>query len=277
MKDLPIGIFDSGLGGLTVVKEVMKLLPDEAVIYFGDTARVPYGTKSPEVVRKFSLQIMDFLLKQKVKMIVVACNTASACSAAILKEKTKIPIIEMIDPGSRAALHSTYSVNIGVIGTDSTIKSGAYTKALRAFNPGANVISKACPLFVPMIEEGWFGGSHKNIVKQVAAEYLAPVKKEKIDTLILGCTHYPLIKDIIAAEMGKKVKLVDSAHSAAAEIKAVLYTNGIKSTRSAPPRHTFYVSDAPEKCEIVASKILGMKISQVKKIDIERYGAGLRG
>jgi glutamate racemase len=272
MNDLPIGIFDSGLGGLTVVREVLRRLPEESVVYFGDTARVPYGTKSAAVVQKFSLQIMNFLLERKVKMIVVACNTASSFAAGLLKKEAAVPVMEMIDPGARAALRSTATGRIGIIGTEGTVRSGAYEDAIKSYDPGAKVFSKACPLFVPIVEEGWIDGSHGKIVAQIAREYLSPLKKNRIDALILGCTHYPLIKEAIAKEMGRGVTLVDSASAAAMEIKTLLYKSGLKSRGARKPSYGFYVSDAPEKCTKIAAKILGRRIPPARKIDIEKYG-----
>ncbi|MEW6040226.1 MAG: glutamate racemase [Elusimicrobiota bacterium] len=268
-RGLPIGIFDSGLGGLTVVREVLGQLPDESIIYFGDTARVPYGTKSADVVKKYSLQIMNFLLKKKVKMIVIACNTASSYAAEILKKKSCVSVIEMIEPGARAALRSTACGRIGVIGTEGTIKSKSYERMIKSYNPDIKVFSKACPLFVPLVEEGWIDGTHTKIVKKIAQEYLLPLKKKNIDVLILGCTHYPLLKDVISSVMGKRVTIVDSAQSAAYEIKTTLYTTGLKSVGLKTGRISLFVSDSPQKCDRVAKRILMRKISHAVKVNLE--------
>lgn len=246
VSGLPIGIFDSGIGGLTVAREIFKQLPCESVIYFGDTAHLPYGTKSKAAVKLFSSQILGFLLSKKVKMIVVACNTASALAIPDLKKKIKVPIITVLEPGVKKALEMTRNKRIGVIGTTGTINSRAYQKLLIRGNNRIKIFSKDCPLFVPLVEEGWANSSNVGIIKQVAQVYLKEMKKSGIDTLILGCTHYPLIKDSIGEVMGSKVKLIDSGSIVAKHVSEYLLRENLES-RNKKPVYTFYVSDAPEK------------------------------
>jgi glutamate racemase len=260
---LPIGVFDSGLGGLTVMSAIMKALPNENIIYFGDTAHVPYGSKSKEVVIRYSLDIASFLASKKVKMIVIACNTASAVALEKLRSKFDVPIIEVIGPGAKAALSVTKCSRIGVIGTEGTIRSSSYTKAIKKLRPGAKVFAKACPLFVPLVEEGWLG--HK-VTKIIAQEYIKPLLKNKIDTLVLGCTHYPLIKTIIAGAAGKGVKLIDSAETAANEVLETLSGLGLSNRSSKKGRYEYFVSDIPQKFLEVACRFLGRTIKPVKKV-----------
>ena len=222
MNDSPIGIFDSGIGGLTVVREVTKLLPGEKIIYFGDTARVPYGSKSPNVVREFSMQDALFLDAKGVKSIIVACNTASAESMDLLRNAFDIPVIGVIEPGARTAAESTKKGNVGVIGTYGTVASGAYTEAVHAIDPSIKVESVACPLFVPLVEEGW---QDKQVTKKIAEEYLSVLIDKGIDTLILGCTHYPVLKPMLQEVVGEGVNLIDSAVATAAELNRVLKEN----------------------------------------------------
>ncbi|MBU0952274.1 MAG: glutamate racemase [Elusimicrobia bacterium] len=271
---LPVGVFDSGVGGLTVVKEIFKQLPNESLVYFGDTARVPYGNKSKEVVEKFSLQILNFLHKQRVKLIVVACNTASAYALETIRKNTKLPVLDVIEPGAKKAVEITCNDKIGIIGTEGTIKSQAYDKAVNRFADirDVRIFSQACPLFVPLVEEGWADDSHKKIVKDVAKKYLTPLKRLKIDSLILGCTHYPWLENIIAEIMGKKVKLVSSAYETACSVKETLYGEGMLSELKTV-QHKFFFSDAPEKAIMFGNKysVKYMDATNVKKIDIEAY------
>ncbi len=263
-----IGVFDSGVGGLTVVKELMKLLPRETIIYFGDTARVPYGNKSAATVTKYSLQNARFLLQQDIKLLVVACNTASALSLTALQESfPALPIIGVIEPGVNAALKATKSKKVGVAGTLATISSQAYNRLLTARAPDVQVYGQACPLFVPLVEEGWV---HKKVTSLIAAEYFSGMKRLGIDTLILGCTHYPLLKRIIGQVMGKKVKLVDSAQEAALEVQQILENKEMAVTKGIG-NCLFYVSDIPDKFIIVGQQLLGEKIQQATQIDIEKY------
>jgi glutamate racemase len=252
-----IGVFDSGLGGLTVVKELMKTLPQEEIVYFGDTARVPYGTKSKESIIRFSKENTEELLKHNVKMIVVACNSSSSYALEELKQNYSLPIMGVITPGARKAVQATKNNRIGVIATKATIASQEYTKNINWFNSKVIVFSQACPLFVPLVEEGWFD---KKVTFHVAQEYLKDLKKAKIDTLILGCTHYPLLKRTIGQVMGTKVKLIDSAAVVAQEVKDLLFKKGINNPGGRKAQHKFIVSDRPQDFKKIAKTFLGQEI-----------------
>lgn len=259
-----IGVFDSGLGGLTVVKQMMRELPCEEVVYFGDTARVPYGTKSKESIVRFSKENVVILLKHKVKMVVVACNTASSLALSALRDAFAVPIIGVIKPGARKAVEITRNKRVGIIATAATINSAEYTKEIRRLEPAVKVIAQACPLFVPLVEEGWFD---KKVTFKIAEEYLNPVKKAKVDTLILGCTHYPLLKGVLKQVMGKDVVLVDSAQEAALEVKQLLEVtqkNRLLNKKSPP---VFLVSDEPKHFSRLARRFLGFTIQNVMRSD----------
>jgi glutamate racemase len=245
MKERPLGIFDSGIGGLTVLKEITRLLPQEETIYLGDTARVPYGTKSKETVVRYSLETADFLLKHNIKLLVVACNTASAYALPALKERLKIPVVGVIEPGAKMAVGTTRTKSIGVIGTEGTMKSGAYFDAIKAVDHTVVVFMKACPLFVPLAEEGW---TDNDAALLTAKKYLEGFKEQRIDTLVLGCTHYPLLKGTIAKVMGGGVKLIDSAFATAFEVQVVLQDSDLlrKGAQSLTQRR-FFVTDSPER------------------------------
>ncbi|MBF0484631.1 MAG: glutamate racemase [Candidatus Omnitrophica bacterium] len=253
----PIGIFDSGLGGITVAKALMKLMPHEDLVYFGDTARVPYGTKSRESIVRFSVENAEILMKHKVKIIVVACNSSSSCSLETLQAQFPVPVIGVISPGARQAAAATMNNRIGVIATSATVNSGAYDKFVHVFAPQAKVFSQACPLFVPLVEEGWSG---KKIALDIANEYLKNLKKYKVDTLVLGCTHYPLLKNILRQAMGAKVKLVDSAEEVVWEVKRVLQEKALIKDGRAKGKYEFLVSDRPQSFEKIAQRFLGDKI-----------------
>ncbi len=255
-----IGVFDSGLGGLTVVHEIIQGLPNEKVIYFGDTARVPYGTKSAATIIRYSREIARFLLKQKVKILVVACNTASAHALDVLRRELPVEVIGVIEPGARRAARSTKSGKIGIIATSSTIRSEKYADCLKRIDKRIRVISQPCPLFVPLVEEGWFDHA---VTYKVAEEYLAPLKKAKVDTVILGCTHYPLIKHVVREVMGPKVALVDSAEQVAIEVEELLIHRRQLRTQLLPAQHTFVVSDEPGNFQKLASRFLGDGIKDV--------------
>jgi glutamate racemase len=261
----PIGIFDSGFGGLTVMKEIVKILPNEDIIYFGDTAHLPYGSKSKESIQKFSIDIANFLVKNKIKLLVVACNTASSFALEYLKEKLNIPVIGVVNPGVRSACKNTQIQRIGVIGTRGTINSNAYQNALLKIDKTLQVFSCACPLFVPLVEEGL---TNSKITKDIAELYLKSLKTRRIDTLILGCTHYPLLKQIIGKVMGKKVVVVDSAKETAKTVFSILVTNNIKNTSNKRPSYKFYVSDDPSNFKKWGIKFLGKNIEDVKRIDL---------
>jgi glutamate racemase len=258
-----IGVFDSGVGGLTVVKELIRQLPCENIVYFGDTARVPYGIKSKETVIRFSIENILFLLKQEVKLICVACNTASSLALPAIKKHFRVPIVGVISPGAREAVYATRNKRIGVIGTKGTIKSRTYEFEIRQLDPQVKVTAVACPLFVPFVEEGWLSG---DVVLEVARTYLKPLKAAKVDTVILGCTHYPLLKPVIKKVLGADVTLIDSAKQVAIEVKKILGNEGLldKGRRG---RHEFYVSDNPEWFSELAERFLGRPVADVRKVN----------
>ncbi len=262
----PIGIFDSGIGGLTVVKSLDSTLANESIIYFGDTARVPYGSKSNETVIEYSIQDAKFLLSKNVKLIVVACNTASSVALDALRENLDIPVIGMIEPGGKAAIGATKSGKIGVIGTTATITNQAYSNLLHKLDKNLEVFEKACPLFVPLAEEGWT--DHK-ATKLIAEEYLNELKAKNVDTLILGCTHYPILKDVIQEVIGEGVKLIDSGSAAAIEVEHHLAGRGLKNTSNLIGSHEYYVSDVPNKFKEIAERFLGREVQHVTKVDLE--------
>jgi glutamate racemase len=259
----PIGIFDSGVGGLTVVSQIKKILPREDIVYFGDTARVPYGTKSKETITRFSVENVEFLMTHNVKLIVVACNTASSLSLDFLKKCFKVPIIGVIEPGAKFAGFSTRSRRIGVIGTQATISSGAYEKAIRRAHRSAKVFTESCPLFVPIVEEGWVD---QKVARDIADIYLAPLKKAGIDTLIMGCTHYPMLKSVIKKVMGANVLLIDSAKEVAKEARAVLDSCGLLNCSAREGKQRFFVSDEPARFVKMGGKFLKRRIRCRKRI-----------
>ena len=265
-KSNPIGVFDSGIGGLTVVKELNTFLPRENIVYFGDTARVPYGSKSNSTVIEYALQDAQFLMKKNVKMIVVACNTVSSVALDVLREKFDVPIVGMINPGAKAALSSTVNKRVGVIGTDSTIGNAAYSKEILKIDGGTKVYEKACPLFVPLAEEGW---TDHEATKIIAKEYLSELSQEEIDTLILGCTHYPLLKEVIQNVVGSDVRLIDSGSAAATVVEEYLQGRNLLNDNAEKRADLFYVTDMPRKFTFVAERFLGRKIHNIMKIDLD--------
>lgn len=260
-----IGMFDSGLGGLTVANALMRRLPSESLLYFGDTARVPYGPKSPETVRRYALQIGEWLVQEGVKCIVVACNTATAHALDALQSALTVPVIGVVDPGARAAVRASRIGPIGVIGTSGTIASGAYTKAIEAQSANARVLSAACPLFVPLVEEGLV--DHQ-ATRLIAHDYLAPMREAQVDTLVLGCTHYPLLSSVIAAEMGPRVQLIDSAEETAAELEQMLTERELLADPDVPrdkePAHRFVASDAPQHFLALGGRFLDVPLTTVE-------------
>jgi len=258
----PIGVFDSGIGGLTVARELIRQLPHERIIYFGDTARVPYGPKSADTVRRYSREIADWLSEQHVKAIVVACNTATAHALGMLQEQEPVPVIGVVEPGARAAIAATRSGRIGVIGTAGTIASGAYERAIQAAGPGSQVVAIACPLFVPLVEEGWL---QSEATRLVAEEYLAPLRAAGVDTLVLGCTHYPLLKPLLSEVMGPGVCLIDSAAETAAEARRTLDARHLMASPVATPHHRFVASDDPAQFLREGQSFLGTTIETVEK------------
>lgn len=270
-KTAPVGVFDSGVGGLTVVREIMRQTPDEKIVYFGDTARVPYGSKSQETVTRYSRQIIRFLRTQHVKAIVVACNTASAYALDELEQETDLPIIGVVKPGAKIAADATMNGKIGVIGTEGTVGSRIYTRYIKELNPEAQVIGKACPLFVPLVEEGLLKDP---VTDEIASRYLSELIDSGIDTLILGCTHYPLIRSTLGRIVGDRVKLVNPAYETARELKYLLQEEGL--LNDSPPKlgdtqYQFYVSDAAEKFKRFANSILKYGILSANRINIEEY------
>ena len=265
----PIGVFDSGLGGLTVLQAINELLPNESTVYFGDTGRTPYGTKSPDTIIKYSQQISRFLLEKDVKMIVIACNTASAQAFEAVRSMVPVPVIEVITPGAEAAAIATVNQRIGIIGTRGTVNSGVYVRAVRAASHGDPVIiQQACPLFVGLAEEGWWD---HDITSAIACEYLRPLKEAGIDTLILGCTHYPLLKLAIARVMGDKVRLINAGSKVAARVEAVLQDQGMLNPGLEPASHTFYTSDDTTQFQQLGSAFLDRPVQAAGRVDIERY------
>ncbi|MCX7921152.1 MAG: glutamate racemase [Clostridia bacterium] len=268
MDNRPIGVFDSGLGGLTVLKEITELIPTESVVYFGDSGRAPYGIKSKETIVKYTFQDIRFLLNQDIKMIVIACNTASAYSYGLVKHNFDIPVVEVVQPGSAAAVRETRNNKIGIIGTTATISSGVYEKAISSIDNSIEVYSKACPLFVPLVEEGWWDN---DIAYRVVEEYLIPLKEKGIDTLVLGCTHYPLLKNTIEKVMGEEVKLINSALEVAKVVDRVIKETVSGRDEKIKPVYRYYTSDSVEKFESLASSLLNKEIHSAEKVDIEKY------
>lgn len=256
----PIGVFDSGIGGLTVVSALRQLLPNERVHYLGDTARVPYGSKSAATVERYSLEMAAMLLKEDCKTIVVACNTASALALTTLETSMPVPVTGVIRPGAAAAVAATRNRHIGVIGTRATIRSGAYERAIRALDPGVQVSARACPLFVPLIEEGWLEGE---ITDRVVRQYLQPLLDDGIDTLVLGCTHYPLLRDAIGKFLGRNVRLVDSAENCAVAVSSLLAAEDLQAPPDAEGELSVALTDPPDVFLEVARQALQLEIGDV--------------
>lgn len=270
-SDAPIGVFDSGVGGLTVAREIMRQIPNEKMVYFGDTARVPYGNKSKETVTKYSKQIVRFLQEQEVKAIVVACNTASAYALDEIEKEIDIPIIGVVRPGAKVAAEATHNGRIGVIGTEGTTGSHIYSTYINAIDPRMKIIEKACPLFTPLVEEGLWKDP---VTDEIASRYLRGLIDCDIDTLILGCTHYPLIRSTIGKVMGESVTLVNPAYETARELKELLTKENLLNRKKARPgknHYCFYVSDMADKFQTFASSILKYGILSAKTINIENY------
>ena len=258
-----IGIFDSGIGGLTVMREIMEVLPHEHLIYLGDTGRYPYGSKSPETVRRYSLENAAFLADKGIKMLVVACNTSAAFALDALGEQVATPVIGVIEPGARAAVQSTRNRKVGIIGTEGTIASGSYTRALKRLDAALEIYTRACPLFVPLAEEGWVDN---DVARATAALYLTSLKRSGIDTLVLGCTHYPLLAEVIADVMGDKVQLVDSARTTAAAVRETLVNYGLL-RRSGQGSASFFVTDATDRFIKVGARFMGHPVESAVRIE----------
>lgn len=260
----PIGIFDSGIGGLTVVQALRRILPNESLVYLGDTARVPYGNKSPDVVERYATTAADFLARQQAKVLVIACNTATAYASEHLAQIHSQPVIGVIEPGAQQAVRHSKSLRIGVIGTEGTIRSQRYQNYLKKLAPRAQVFSTSCPLFVPLAEEGL----HKHAAtKLLAQEYLAPLCQNDIDTLILGCTHYPLLRDIIQEVCGPAITLIDSAQSVALEVAKTLEQRTLLA-KAQTPALKFFATDSGERFARVGKTFLGETITAVEHIDL---------
>ncbi len=262
-RDRAIGIFDSGIGGLTVVRALTQLLPNESLIYLGDTGRTPYGTKSADVVRRYSFENTAFLLEKGIKLLVVACNTSTALALEALRARCAVPVVGVIEPGAVAAARATRNRKVGVIGTEATIRSGAYTRALRALRADLEIYTRACPLFVPLAEEGWLDNE---VAGRAARLYLTSLARSGIDTLILGCTHYPLLAPVIRATMGTSVRLIDSGEATAAAVRETLAAEGLL-RRARGAEASFFVTDAPERFIKVGARFLGTQVDSAVQLD----------
>ncbi|MBN1364970.1 MAG: glutamate racemase [Syntrophaceae bacterium] len=258
-----IGVFDSGIGGLTVVRSLMEQLPFENIIYFGDTARVPYGIKSVETINRYAAQITEFLIKKDVKLLIVACNTMAAVAHQTIADLSDVPVLEVIDASARIAIKNTRTKSIGVIGTPATINSNAYARAIHLLDKKAKVFSQACPLFVPLVEEGWF--DHP-ATKLIAQEYLKSVIAEQVDSLVLGCTHYPLLKPLLQDIMGKEVNLIDSAEAMAKTASDLINKQKIGNKKNSSPDYVFYVSDLPYRFQTIGERFLGRTLGRVELV-----------
>jgi glutamate racemase len=260
-----IGVIDSGVGGLTVAKEVMRQLPNEKIIYLGDTARCPYGPRTTKEVKRFTWEMTSFLLEKKIKMLVIACNTATAAALDEIRKELSIPVLGVINPGARAAIKNTKNYRVGIIGTEGTVKSGAYERALKSLNSRLFVTAHACPKFVPLVESNEFNGP---IAEKIVDEALKPMLNQKLDTLILGCTHYPLLEPVIKNVMGESVSVISSGDETAREISAILQYNGLLDTCEEEPEHEFYTTGSRRIFSKIASQWLGFPINEVKKIKL---------
>ena len=265
MNSSPVGIFDSGIGGLTVARAVYECLPDESTVYFGDTARVPYGPKSPETVRRYSLEILEWLLRQGVKAVVIACNTSTAHALEALQQHSPVPVIGVIEPGAQAAAAASRHGPIGVIGTAGTIASNAYARAIQRARPGALVAQRPCPLFVPLVEEGWFDHPAAELV---AREYLEPLVGAGVDTLVLGCTHYPLLKPLLQRVMGPGVRLIDSGQETAGAVARTLAEESLTAPAGGRATHRFAVSDDEARFRQVGARFIGERLDHAEVVPL---------
>lgn len=269
-RTAPIGVFDSGVGGLTVVREMIRQLPEENIVYFGDTARVPYGSKSQNTIIRFSEQIIRFLKTKQVKAIVIACNTASALALEAVRDEFDVPIMGVVIPGARAAVEATKNQKIGVVGTEATVQSGMYTKVIQEMNPEIQVLEKACPLFVPLVEEGF--KEHK-VTQEVIEYYLESLRDTDIDAMILGCTHYPLLRSRIKSYLGEKIQIVNPAYETAIDLKAALEERGMDNDgiSGLKSHYEFYVSDTAEKFRRFANTVMPFDVPETNVVNIESY------
>ena len=267
-NNAPIGVFDSGVGGLTVAREITRQLPRESIVYFGDTARVPYGSKSKDTIIRYSRQIVRFLQTKNVKAIVVACNTASAFALDAIESELDIPVIGVVKPGAKSAIENTKNKRIGIIGTEGTIKSELYTEYIHGKDPEITVIGKACPFFCPLVEEGML---HDSVTEEIARRYLDELQEQNIDSLILGCTHYPLLRSTIGKVMGENVNLVNPAYETAISLGRLLEEKRLSADSGAKPVYEFYVSDAADKFKSFANSIMPFEIDETNRINIEEF------
>ena len=269
-KTAPVGVFDSGVGGLTVAREISRQLPNENIVYFGDTARVPYGSKSQNTIIRFSEQIIRFLKTKQVKAIVIACNTASALALDAVRDEFDIPIMGVVIPGARAAVEATKNRKVGVVGTDATVQSGMYTKVIHEMAPDITVIEKACPLFVPLVEEGF---KEHVVTREIIEYYLESMRNTDIDAMILGCTHYPLIRSKIRDYMGDRIQIVNPAYETAMDLKKMLEERGMANDGSTEQhsRYSFFVSDAAEKFRKFANTVMPFDVPTTNVVNIEEY------
>ena len=269
-KTAPVGVFDSGVGGLTVAREISRQLPNENIVYFGDTARVPYGSKSQNTIIRFSEQIIRFLKTKQVKAIVIACNTASALALDAVRDEFDVPVMGVVIPGARAAVEATKNRKVGVIGTDATVQSGMYTKIIQGMDPQVEVIEKACPLFVPLVEEGF---KEHPVTQEIIEYYLESMRSSDIDAMILGCTHYPLLRSKIRSYMGEKIQIVNPAYETAMDLKKLLAERGMENDGSTEQhsRYSFYVSDAAEKFRRFANTVMPFDVPTTNVVNIEEF------
>jgi glutamate racemase len=268
LQNRPIGIFDSGVGGLTVVSEVFKQLPNERIVYFGDVGRYPYGGRSKETIIRFVRQDINFLLEHDVKFIIAACNSAAAVALEIVNGEYDIDIMGVIEPGAKAAVESTRNNRVGIIGTKATIGSNSYARAIQKRYNDIKIFSLACPLFVPLAEEAYI---EKEATRLITEDYLKTLIDDDIDTLVLGCTHYPLLKNIIAQTVGENVRLIDSAEATAQELAKLLSEKDMLRQAADKVIHKFYVSDVPDEFSQVAEQFLGRSLGNITRIDITKY------
>lgn len=268
IENAPIGVFDSGVGGLTVAREITRQLPNENIVYFGDTARVPYGSKSKENIIRFSKQIIRFLQTKQVKAIVIACNTASALALDAVRDEFDIPIIGVVVPGARAAVEATRNKHVGVVGTDATVRSKVYTSNIMDMDPEITVLEKACPLFVPLVEEGF---KEHHVTDEIIDYYLRSFKESEIDTMILGCTHYPLLRSKIREYMGEEIQIVNPAYETAMDLKKILKRLNMMNPQTEQGACEFYVSDAADKFKEFANSVMPYDIASTKVINIEKF------
>ncbi len=267
-NEQPIGVFDSGLGGLTVVKQLQRILPNEHLVYFGDTARIPYGTKSKWLIQRFAMEDALFLLEFDIKLLVVACNTASSSALPILQNRLDIPVVGVVEPGAIAAVKETKNKKIGVIGTSATIGSGSYTQAILNRMPEAEVFGQPCPLLVPLVEEGWLDGE---VTVLTLKKYLKPLMEAGVDTIILGCTHYPLLEPVIQRIVGPQVKLIDSGKETAKAVQKILKDLDLLNPKVKQSEDQYFVSDSPEAFSRIGSIFLGKQLPKVERVDFDRF------